>query len=120
MVGRRSLRELSFKAGDVNINTSESVRYLGLAVNRNMTMTRHVVLLREKALTDVKQLNSLMPNMAGPSSGKRRLLAAVVHSIVLYAAPLWADVLKYTKYRGILQQIQTRPNSGVQSVPYGI
>ena len=35
-----------------------------------------------------------MPNIGGPREAKRRLVASVVHSKLLYAAPVWADDLQ--------------------------
>ena len=35
----------------------------------------------------------LMPNIGGPRQAKRRLAAIVVHSQLLYAAPVWASAL---------------------------
>lgn len=34
-----------------------------------------------------------MPNIGGPKENKRRLYSAVTHSILLYAAPVWATEL---------------------------
>ena len=34
-----------------------------------------------------------MPNIDGPRGAKRRLVASVVHSKLLYAAPVWANAL---------------------------
>lgn len=33
----------------------------------------------------------LMPNIGGPSTAKRRLLASVAESRLLYAAPVWSQ-----------------------------
>ena len=40
-----------------------------------------------------------MPNVEGPKEKKRRLLASVVYSRMLYAVPIWPDALekKYTE-----------------------
>jgi hypothetical protein len=37
-----------------------------------------------------------MPNIKGPGQWKRRLLATVVESQLLYAAPVWADTVSAT------------------------
>ena len=36
----------------------------------------------------------LIPNIGGPREAKRRLVESVVHSKLLYAAPVWANALK--------------------------
>ena len=35
-----------------------------------------------------------MPNIGGPREAKTRLAASVVHSKLLYAAPVWANALQ--------------------------
>lgn len=106
--GRRSLITLSFMVGNNKIKTAEKVRYLGVILNKNMTMTEHVKYLRGKTADVCKQLNMLMSNTTGPRCSKRRLLVSVIHSIVFYAAPMWAEALRHQKYRTMLQQIQRR------------
>jgi len=39
------------------------------------------------------QFARLMPNVGGPRENRRRLLASVVHSVLLYGAPSWAHTL---------------------------
>ncbi|XP_018576382.1 uncharacterized protein LOC108914939 [Anoplophora glabripennis] len=56
--------------------------------------------------TRVAGLSRLMPNVGGPSSCKRRLLALVAHSIIFYAAPVWAGVLRIKRYRDMLISAQ--------------
>jgi hypothetical protein len=52
-----------------------------------MTFVDHVQMAGKKALA------KLMPNIKGPGQWKRRLLATVVESQLLYAAPVWADTV---------------------------
>lgn len=53
-------------------------------------------------------LSRLMPNLSGPKASKRRILGAVVHSIMLYAAPIWGEIMDKKKYRNILSGVQRR------------
>lgn len=46
-----------------------------------------------------------MPMIEGPTSNKRRILNSVIHSIILYEAPIYL-VLKYKKYREMLLKTQ--------------
>lgn len=54
----------------------------------------------------IKQLNMLMPNIKNPRSSKRKLLSAVVHSVILYAAPIWSKASKAKKYQRIAGEMQ--------------
>lgn len=44
--------------------------------------------------------------MGGPSSSKRRLLAAVMDSIMLYGAPVWCKSVDIAHYRQKLMRMQ--------------
>ena len=41
----------------------------------------------------------LIPNIGGPREAKRRLVASVMHSKLLYAAPVWANALQHHAIR---------------------
>lgn len=90
-----SLRELSFRV----VRTKAAVKYLEVILDHNMRMTRHIERLKKKTLGISKQLNMSMPHSAGPSSSKRRLLVSVIQSVVLYATPVCAKVLRHQKYK---------------------
>lgn len=53
-------------------------------------------------------LMNLMPNIGGPKSSKRRVLAGVVHSQLLYAAPVWHSAVNNGKLMKRLNKIQRR------------
>ena len=76
----------------------------------------------------VGKLTRLMLNIGGPASSRRAVLSGVVHSILLYGAPIWAEALKKKKYflemertqRKILIRIasayRTAPTVGLQVI----
>lgn len=49
-----------------------------------------------------------MPNIGGPKSKRRRLYNEVVHSILLYGAPVWADSMRVERTRLKLARVQRR------------
>lgn len=53
----------------------------------------------------MKGLSRLMANRGGARTDKRRLLAAVSTSIMLYGAPLWADKLSDRSW-DVLERVQ--------------
>lgn len=46
-----------------------------------------------KATKTAQALSRIMPNVGGPSTSKRKLVTSVVHSQLLYAAPIWVPLL---------------------------
>jgi hypothetical protein len=73
-----------------------------------MTFGAHVEEAAAKAGRMADALGRIMPNVGGARSSRRRLLAAVVHSKLLYGAPAWAGALKYKRNTDILVSAQRR------------
>ena len=71
-------------------------------------MTAHVRVAVQKALQKQAALARIMPRVGGPSSSKRRVLATVVQSVILYGAPAWEVALKYQKYVRLLRMSDIR------------
>lgn len=67
------------------------LRYLGVFIDQRMTFSTHVITVAKKATKSAVALSRLMPNIGGPCQSRRRLLASVVESQLLYAAPTWVD-----------------------------
>lgn len=73
-----------------------------------MTFAAHTAYIVEKANRKVEAMRRLLPNVGGPSYGKRRILCGILHSVITYAAPVWRDVIRKGKYRDQLLSIQRR------------
>ncbi|XP_072403367.1 uncharacterized protein [Diabrotica undecimpunctata] len=50
-----------------------------------------------------------MPNIGGPSALKRRMYLQIVHSTLLYGAPVWYEALRMAKYKELLAKAQRKP-----------
>lgn len=81
----------------VNIRPSENMRYLGFELDTRWDFSRHLLLAANKANKAACALTRLMPNLRGPSESKRRLYIAMIHSIMLYGAPVWQPNLSNRK-----------------------
>jgi len=82
-------------------------RYLGVILDRRLTFAAHINTVATKASRSAAALARIMPNINGPSQSKRRLLATVVESQLLYAAPVWCDTVAATvRTRGMLVRPQ--------------
>lgn len=108
LVGRRKLQEIEFEVEGVNTRTTEVVKYLGVSFARNMRMNQHLLGAAKKAEASAMSITRLMPNVGGARASRRRVLASVVDSVMLYAAPVWVRALKQKSGRGILEKVQRR------------
>lgn len=107
------------------IKTKPYIKYLGVIIDEDWNMKEHANYVAERGLKTINRLSGLMPNVKGPKESRRRLYSAVAHSILLYAAPVWADEIKTKKARkelGKLQKIQKmislRIISGYRTISY--
>lgn len=73
--------------------TGITIRYLGLTLDGRWTFIHHFQTLIPKVNGAVGALTRLLPNLGGPCEAVRKLYVSVVHSILLYGAPVWADEL---------------------------
>ncbi|CAB0016351.1 unnamed protein product, partial [Nesidiocoris tenuis] len=103
------------KVNDVEIPTKHAVRYLGVLFGPKLTFWAHIERFADKGARMVADLSRLMDNTRGPKSSKRRLLMSTVNSVILYEAEIWADSLRYEKYRKRMAPAQRR---GPLLVPY--
>lgn len=75
------------------IEVKESIRYLGVVLHRVLGFKAHVESAAASAQVTANALSRLMPNIGGQRQKKRSLLATVVSSKVLYAAPIWGAAM---------------------------
>lgn len=92
----------------VEVMTKPTAKYLGVTLDTKLKYGAHLKTVAKKALTRVNDLGRLMANVRGPRPATRRLLMATTHSILLYGAEVWADVMKFKKYRKCVTAVQRR------------
>ena len=71
-----------------------SIKYLGVQLDRRLSFGEHLQIAAVKAIQCGGNFTLLMANIDGPREAKRRLVASVVLSKLLYAAPVWANALQ--------------------------
>lgn len=88
------------------VEISDSVRYLGVQMDSKLRYVEHVTKAAAKAAGTVTALSRIMANIGGPRQQKRLLLNTVVHSVLLYGAPVWADALCIEQTRRKMASVQ--------------
>ncbi|XP_018569138.1 uncharacterized protein LOC108909311 [Anoplophora glabripennis] len=86
----------------------KAIKYLGVMLDWQGTYADHVKYVCKKADERVASLNKILPNIGCPREEKRRMLVGVVHSVILYAAPVWQSVVRIKKYAQMLISTQRK------------
>lgn len=106
--GGRSREQLYFHLRGTKIVPVQHLKYLGVYLNSKLSFAEHIKQVVKKAEVKMAQLTRILPNIGGPSSAKRAVMCGVIHSIVLYGAPIWHEVLSIKKYEIMMMGIQRR------------
>lgn len=94
ITSRKQIETTSLRVGNYELTTQPYIRYLGIMIDTRINLQKHIEHAAAKGAVVSKTLARLMPNVGGPKQNRRRLLASVVTSVLLYGAPLWSDALK--------------------------
>lgn len=105
---RRNTPMIRLQIAGTVLETSDSLKYLGVWLQTNMKGATHIKKTVEKAEKAALKLSRLMPNLGGPPASKRKALAGVVASNLLYAAPAWGETLQHKKYKQIMERCMRR------------
>lgn len=101
-------RIVEMHVGEQQIQTKEAVKYLGIMLDGKLSFWNHICKAADKAAKVVSNLSRLMANIGGPTSNKRRLLIKTADAIMLYGAEIWAESLRFQKYRQRMEAVQRR------------
>ena len=93
-VDKWSLKEKMTCLGEHKVEWKTSIKYLGVQLDRKLSFVEHPQIATAKVIQCGANLARLMPNIGGSREAKRRLVASVVHSKLLYAALVWANALQ--------------------------
>ena len=90
---RRSFKYQKIVLVDHEIEWKKSIKYLGVQFDQRLSFCEHLQIATAKAIQCGATLTRLMPNIGGSREAKRRLVASVVNSKLLYAAPISTSAL---------------------------
>ena len=91
---RRSFQYTRIVLREHEVEWITSIKYVGVQSDRRLSFGEHLSIATDKAIQCGANLARLMPNIGEPREAKRRLVASVVYSKLLYAAPVWANALQ--------------------------
>lgn len=90
---RKAIEKVSFRVGSTTIESSPAVKYLGVLIDHRLNYKSHLEYAAGKASKATAVISRMMANTRGPRQHSLRLIATVVTSTILYAAPIWADAM---------------------------
>ena len=88
--------------GGTRIESKRAIKNLGVIVDDRLNCKEPVNYIGEKASITQGTLARMMPNIRGLGPFKRRIILAVVTSIMLYACPIWYETLSVGTKRRVL------------------
>lgn len=103
---RKKMETITIRVGDHDIQSVPNIRYLGVVLDARLNYKEHIASVSRKASAVQGALSRIMPNIGGPRQTRKRLLATVVSSVLLYGAPVWAKSLEITSYRKTMSSVQ--------------
>lgn len=108
LYGGLRLKDVEVVVENVTVKSQSTIKYLGVTIDQGFSMTEQINVCAHKAEKAVNMIQGLMPKIGGPKASTRKLLASVAHSIILYACPVWFNVLRKTTYVNKLVKVQRR------------
>ena len=85
---RKIVEKMEVTVGESRIESKRAIKYLGVIIDDRLNFKEHVKYIGEKASVTQRALVRMMANIGGPGPFKRRIISAVVTSIMLYACPI--------------------------------
>jgi len=92
------VEKATIRVGSTPIERSASIKYLGVLIDHGLSFKTHLSYAAAKASRSTAAISRIMANTRGPKQHSRRIIATVVTSTILYAAPIWAEAMKTASY----------------------
>lgn len=113
MAGRRRLESIQFDVLGHRVDPKDSVKYLGIWLNKHRKFGDHIKKAAAKAQAAAGALTRLMANTAGPRDAARRIIASAAASMALYGAPVWLSAMEQARNRETFRKAQRPLTLGI-------
>ena len=97
-ISTRKISEIEIRVKNDLIKTSESVKYLGFWLSKDLSLRRHVEEASAKGRKCGMILARILPKQIGPNHRTRRTISRSAIATILYAAPVWSPCLTFQTY----------------------
>lgn len=105
ITGRKVVEYTNLRIGDCNIMTKDCLKYLGVMIDNRLSFKYHFEYVRAKAGNTCAAIHRIMPNTRGPKYLRRKVLAGVLKSTILYGAPIWAESSRLKTYASKINSV---------------
>lgn len=95
--GHKGLESIELEVLGAKIISTPTIKYLGVYLDPNWDFRQHLVWAAERANKVGNKLARIMPNLRGPREKTRKLYTSVIHSMLMYGAPVWQTELTKRK-----------------------
>lgn len=103
---KRNLQPIHFNLMGSTFTPKHALKYLGVWLDTKMTFAEHFNRVSENVGKTLSVLTRVLPNIGGPRSSKRRVLTSIIHSKLLYGAPIWYPAMGNNKLKRKLLSMQ--------------
>lgn len=103
---KRKVKAIEFNVMGTVIVPKDAIKYLGVWLDKSLSFKEHVKHIEIKVRKTLTAISRIMPNVSGPRSSKRRIIAGVISSQILYACPAWQKVIENKKLTQKLLSLQ--------------
>lgn len=87
ITNHRRTKNLKVEVGKLMVASKPAIKYLDLMFDAKLSFKKHL------AHSATATFAKMLLNIGRPKQWRMLLLARVVHSILLYASPIWAEAL---------------------------
>jgi len=99
--------ETHIRVGGTSTLVGDRITYLGLLLDGKWTFGHYFDALAPRVGRGTTALCRLLPNLGGPDGRVRRMYVAIVNSVALYGAPVWApDLAVMQRAKNAFRRIQ--------------